>query len=421
MTPIQHVYMSLNLPIKVGIMSVDVADGSGRLKPSRSRSSARSRDLQDDDVIKLLYGKLINVSISDPSYFEWLDNLKDYTHGVHLPQWIDSSKTIADWVMVWDGSKRKWFEDLMNHLCDAEKLMTIYLSRVDSVYDELTKMSHSDTNRDIDRSNLRNLLSEAALTSGGIEFYGSIGISLLETGTVCNIDHLFHFTTMYMLTDHWLDDATINREQKLKMAVKLYRLVQNPRRVHDSPVISILTDRLVNLVRDRPLSHSILKEAFEAEMISAVVQSKGNLSADMYLKICEWKGGSMIQVIQSLCGSKPDRSGYIAGACIQLMDDMHDIDEDIADGIHTIATHIKNRYGNLDPLLFYTINLVNQLDEKHTLLKPGLMAMMMHSVSLIPYFSSELREKCVRYFPLEDEFGPRRRLYDKMKQHLSRT
>jgi gamma-glutamylcyclotransferase (GGCT)/AIG2-like uncharacterized protein YtfP len=373
------------------------------------------------EILGLLYGKLYDIEILDQSHFKRLDNMENYTHGLELTEWKESYRTIQDWVFVWNDENRGTLKDWLNKYVNVNAMIEVYLNRVNSVHTELTDLTRLSSEDHVSEFSINNLLSEAALTSGSVAFYGSIGISLMETGRICDIDHLFHFTTLYMLTDHWLDDTEIPSDEKLDMAVRLHQLVQRPKRVQDSPVLAILTDRLVRLIRDLPLSHETLKDAFNAEMLSAVIQSKEDLPAETYLKICEWKGGSMVQVMQTICGSTPDRSGYIVGACIQLVDDMHDIDEDIADGIHTIATHIKDRYGNLDSLLFYTIHLMNQLDEKHTLFKPCIMSMTMHSVSLIPYFSPELKAICKPYFPLEDNKGLRSRLYEQMKVQLTNS
>jgi hypothetical protein len=373
---------------------------------------------EDMATIGILYGKLAKIEVLDSKYWATVDSLADYTHGLNLTEWTSACETIKKWILPWTNKTRQDLYAAMSDYTRLNGMASIYIDRLNQVRAELIDFSRIGLNTTSVHTeletNLDNLMSEAALTSGSIAFYGSIGVSLFETGQVKDIDHLFYFTSLYMLTDHWLDDPKIKSQNKVAMARKLSDLVERPRLVGDHPVLAVMTDRLLKLIEAIPGSHEVLKDAFYAEMVSGMIQGQNNLSGDTYLKVCEWKGGAMLHSMQAICGVKPDRSGYILGACIQLVDDMHDIDEDIAEGIHTIATYVRKKHGNLDPLLFYTINLLEKLDAKHTIFKPFILGMTMHSVAIIPHFSAELHEYCRPYFPFDRTYDLRGVIYERI-------
>lgn len=378
-----------------------------RVSTSKSPSDSWSRSMTKDDLkmITGLYRRLDGISISSSTYFEKMNSLKNYSTGIHLEEWPVVQLMIQRWILPWTTDSRS---KLYGWICGYtdQSFISLYINRLHSIREELI------VSDDVDRVN--SLLSEAALTSGGIAFYGSIGVSLLETAKVCNVDHLFYFTSLYMLTDYWLDEPTADEKKKISTIRTLVDLIENPRRVHDSGALSIMTDRLVRLIEEIPGSYPVLKDAFYAEIVSAIIQKQSELPPEVYLKVCEWKGGAMLHSMQIICGSKPDKSGYLVGACIQLVDDMHDIDEDIAEGINTIATYIKSKYGNLDPLFFYTVHLMEDFDDKHTLFKPFILGMMMHSIAIIPHFSKELFEVCRPLFPFDRTYDLRGVIYDRM-------
>ena len=369
---------------------------------------------EDMKMITRLYSKLSNIKISDVDHFKLFDNLENYTTGVKLPQWPNVKIIIQRWILPWTEYSRSKLYTAISEYTKMNGMITLYINRLNKMREELFNLvkQQDKSNEYILKAN--NLLSEAALTSGGIAFYGSIGLSLMETYKVCNVDHLFYFTSLYMLTDYWFDDPSLKDVDKISTAKTLIDLIENPRLVKGNPVLTLMTDILLRLIKEVPNSYDILKNAFYSEIVSTMIQGQDDLPADVYLKVCEWKGGAMLNSMQVICGSKPDKSCYIVGACIQLIDDMHDIDEDMEDGINTIATHINKKYGNLDCLFFYMINLLTKLDKKHTLFKPFMLGMIMHSIAIIPHFSKELHDVCEPFFPFEKNYDLRGVIYDRM-------
>lgn len=411
----------IKFKIDLGIISSPIKNVSNlNIKSDRNWSEISREDMK---TISQLYTRLEKIKIFFPDYFDTMDKLKDYSNGVKLAQWGKVKDIIQRWILPWTNESRTKLYATISEYTKINGMINIYIDRLNGIQRELAKFIKCDkdlniqeslNNGDIDKSRINSLLSEAALTSGGIAFYGSIGVSLVETAKVCNVDHLFYFTSLYMLTDHWLDDPTMNEKTKMETARTLMKLIEDPQPVKEPPVLAVMTDCLLKLIRAVPKCYKSLKDAFYAEMVSAVVQKQANLPGSVYLKICEWKGGAMLQAMQTICGSAPDRSGYLVGACIQLVDDMHDIDEDIADGINTIATYIKDKYGNLDPLFLYTVNMLSHFDNKHTLFKPCILGMMMHSIAIIPHFSKELYDVCYPYFPFGRTYDLRGVIYDRM-------
>lgn len=401
-----YIYDESEIDMSDVISTDDRAVNIETTEPS-SKNWVSGMSKQDIKLIGDMYQRVERQKICSGDLNEMLSN-GDYTTGVKLEQWPEAKSVIDKWILPWSDDTRSDLYDWISTY-SSESFVGLYINRLNNIREELL---------DGDTSRANELLSEASLTSGGIAFYGSMGLSLLETGKVCNVDHLFYFTTLYMLTDYWLDDPKIKDRGKISTMRTLIDLIENPKRVYGQGCLSIMTDRLVKLIEEVPESYHVLKNVFYAEIASAMIQRQSNLPLDVYLKICEWKGGAMLQSMQVICGSKADPSGYLVGACIQLIDDMHDIDEDVADGIHTVATHVKSLCGNLDPLFLYTVRLMSRFDTKHTFFKPFILGMMMHSIAIIPYFSTELHNICKEFFPFDRTYDLRAVIYDRMLRVL---
>ena len=221
-------------------------------------------------------------------------------------------------------------------------------------------------------------------SSGAICFFGSIIMSLLQVGRINNIEELFTFSSCYILTDHYLDDDTISMNDKIDTIKKITKFIgdNKPQTVKpqtvksqtiDSPIIQAVADKYIKMITNIPNSNHYLKELFRAEVKTMHLQTQNNLSRDEYLYICEWKGGLTCNAIQSLIGLEITDTEYILGACIQLVDDMLDINDDIKLKINSIATYDYRKDGKLDKLLIYTVNRIDNMNRKYNFFKPILL------------------------------------------------
>lgn len=135
-----------------------------------------------------------------------------------------------------------------------------------------------------------------------------------------------------------------------------------------------------------------LKDIYYLEIKSSQVQKNTNLDRDLYLDICENKGGATVQAIEAILGLPVSHDGYQLGACIQLLDDLYDVQKDINDKIITVATHDLDKYGNLDELFCYTIIKIDNLDKRYLIFKIGLLEML---IALIATMSENFSDQLI--------------------------
>ena len=221
---------------------------------------------------------------------------------------------------------------------------------------------------------------QSAITSGAMCFFASLVMSICQLGYINNIDELFTFAACYILTDHYLDDNKILMVEKVNTIRQINKFIDAVGPVKNSisfsdnirinsPIIRVVAKNYVNMVTNIPNSEQHLREVFHAEVKTMYLQTHSELDRNTYLEICEWKGGLFCNAIQAILGLDITLAEYDLGACIQLVDDIMDIEDDIKLGINTIATHDYRTYGNLDKLVVYMVNRIDKLDRKYTAFK----------------------------------------------------
>jgi len=222
---------------------------------------------------------------------------------------------------------------------------------------------------------------DSAITSGATCFFGSLIMSICQLGYIKNIDELFTFAACYILTDHYIDDNTVPMKEKIKTINQIDTFINNitPNASDlsnennigiESEIIKVVAKNYISMINKIPSSEKHLKEMFQVEVKTMFFQTNPNLNRQDYLYISEWKGGLFCIAIQSLLELEITQAEYEIGAVIQLVDEVHDIDDDIQLGINTIATYDYKTYGNLDKLLDYIINKIDNLNSKYNLFKP---------------------------------------------------
>lgn len=255
---------------------------------------------------------------------------------------------------------------------------------------------------------------DGATSSGAVCFFGSIIMSLLQLGYVKNIDELFTFSSCYILLDHYLDDDTISLADKKEAIKQISSFINGNTSENNHEIIRTVAERYQRMVTKIPTAVEHLKALFQIEVESMHLQSNPNLTREQYLSICERKGGLTCVAIQALLELEVSSTDKILGEIIQICDDTADIEDDIAANIHTIATHDFKTKGNLDDLLIYCVDKIDELDNKYNFFKPILLLGLIFAVHInqdkytpqmleiiepfIHYNPGTTKEKIVKWF-----------------------
>lgn len=241
--------------------------------------------------------------------------------------------------------------------------------------------------------------SKSEQVSGSICFFGGVFTSLLNYGYIENIEGLFTFALCYMLIDHFLDDNTINAEEKDKCMKEIYLFMSTGEK-SDNKLINAAADRYLKLVEEVPECQEYIMKLFKSELEGAKVQSSDKLDREIYLRIAEEKGGLTAAVIGSIVGlnsEKEKKESFRLGAVIQEVDDFLDLEDDCLLSIYTLVRHDLDR-GYLDNYIKYTIEEIDSLSNVYNFFKPILLLGIILSVHDNPgCISSELNELLQNY------------------------
>ena len=257
-------------------------------------------------------------------------------------------------------------------------------------------------------SGIYELLDSNILLPGTGCFYGSLLMCLFQ-GEHINpdrLDGIFEFTIMYMLSDYYLDDVTINSTDK-KYFIDTARKVLSGKHVDipnnntkTSKFLTVLNDSYQKIIKRTPDAEIYLYEAIHAEILSMIVQKKPDLSLNLYYHISEWKGGSTVCAIQSILGLPVTNDEYELGALIQLCDDALDINDDIELNIYTAAIYEYERRSNLDEYICDVIIRIGKL-EKYNLFQPILLFSIVVAVVANDHCTPKLKELLEPYMLID--------------------
>ncbi len=173
-------------------------------------------------------------------------------------------------------------------------------------------------------------------------------------------DGLFAYSMLYPLTDNWLDDPTVLPERKRafsrRFAERLAGLVAFP---HDEREAAAF--RLVGRIegewprREFPWVYESLLAIHEGQSKSLQQQraqgARGRLDEAAILAISVEKGGSSVLADLHLVTPSPtpasERFAFGYGVFLQLLDDLQDVEDDLARAHATLFTRAAER-GPLD-------------------------------------------------------------------------
>jgi len=218
-----------------------------------------------------------------------------------------------------------------------------------------------------------------AMSSSLAFFYGCFTYILRFPNFQRQIEQIFYFDLLYLLVDHYLDDIRTTVEEKKEAIREIRKILTYPEKI---PVQYSVEDssNLINLIAQvyhrmwmhSPLIKRPILALFEAEIDGLKIQHNASLDEEAYLQIAERKGGYTMECLPAICGiTRPEeyRIAYRLGGLLQVIDDCIDVDDDQTKGFSTIATHVLQTTGNLDPLLQWMLREVEAIDPKNTLFK----------------------------------------------------
>lgn len=237
------------------------------------------------------------------------------------------------------------------------------------------------------------------ISSGAMCYFGILTLALSS-----DLNHLSpkvgQFISLYLLVDYVFDDPNVKLARKRNIITYLRDVLSNTIICigSDDPYCHLLGFFLQPMIEDNK-SRDIMLRLFNAEVDSIKIQTKGSLPRAEYLSISRKKGGLTLQAIKTILGGNATDDDYELGACIQLVDDLLDTDEDNADGIMTIATYdIKNRPdGILDSLAVELMYSINALNGVSCIFKISLLILVVHAIGRLPHFSPAMKGWIEKY------------------------
>jgi hypothetical protein len=167
---------------------------------------------------------------------------------------------------------------------------------------------------------------------------------------------LFAYSMLYPVTDNWLDDPAVSADAKRRFNERLgRRLAGLPVRPADAREAAV--GRLVERIeqefpRDRfPSVYASLLAIHEGQMRSLAQQDGSGLAEADLLDISFRKGGSSVAadlyLVTDVAQPLEERFAFGYGVCLQLLDDLQDVEADLAAGHETLFTR-ATRQGSLD-------------------------------------------------------------------------
>jgi hypothetical protein len=208
------------------------------------------------------------------------------------------------------------------------------------------------------------------LVSGCAFYYASLLFIMHYPNWASYQRGAFLLNVLYILVDHYIDSIDITQATKQQALSQMYFILGNPAAIDTIEVIDdslyTITKVYVEFIQLHPSAQGALFELFNQEATGMIVQASDRCSRETYMTIAEKKGGCTLNVLHSIVTGSTRQSNevYEIGVCMQLLDDMLDVTDDIANKINTIATHDLQHDGHLDLLWTDTMRRILMLDSK---------------------------------------------------------
>lgn len=173
---------------------------------------------------------------------------------------------------------------------------------LEKIYEGLAEIDFSSAvNAFVKRLNDVNYkFTKTEQVSGAICFYGSVFVSLLTTGKIEQIEHLFTFALCYMLVDHFLDDKNNTEEDKKIIMKELYQFIQGQE--VDNILISAARTRYCEMIAECPNVQTEIMNLFQAEWEGHKISKRKDLDREVYQDIAWRKGAGTARTIAAIIG-----------------------------------------------------------------------------------------------------------------------
>ncbi len=251
---------------------------------------------------------------------------------------------------------------------------------------------------------------------------------------------LFAYSMLYPLTDNWLDDPAVSNHAKRsfnqRLGLRLSGLPVRPADERDAAVGRLVERIEEEFPRDRfPSVYASLLAIHDGQMRSLSQRAEIGLSDVDLLEISFRKGGSSVLTDLYLVTDVPqpleERFAFGYGVFLQLLDDLQDVETDLASRHETLFTRAARR-GPLDEI---TARLAGFIDtvllrngrfdgpaftDRQDLIRRNCLALLVASVADHPArFSRRFRRHLARQWPVS--FQAYRRLRRRALARWSRT
>lgn len=231
-------------------------------------------------------------------------------------------------------------------------------------------------------------LATAAFTQIGIYLY-----SLLHASEY--VEEADAFVALYVNLDYALDG---NMKEDVKKII--IREINDYLQFGSENATNRYSVSSINLIKiiQRKCSIPTLRKCFQEEIKSSVLQRNCDEKSDLY-KICHSKSKVCIDVISEIMNIQ-ETHAFELGLCIQLFDDLFDLDIDEREGNNTYALCLKKNLGCVDEVIFTILGIVDTL--------PYISVKIFFSYAMIiysqnsPWVSEDLKKEWMKYYPFSE-------------------
>jgi hypothetical protein len=232
---------------------------------------------------------------------------------------------------------------------------------------------------------------------------------------------LFAYSMLYPVTDNWLDDPAVppgaKRSFNERLGRRLAGLAVRPSDAREAAVGQLVERIEREFPRDRfPSVYASLLAIHDGQVRSLAQQNGSGLADAHLLDISFRKGGSSVAadlyLVTDVAQPLEERFAFGFGVCLQLLDDLQDVEADLAAGHETLFTR-ATRQGPLDAsaarlgCFLDTVLLRNgrfdgpAFEDRLDLLRRNCLALLVGSVAEAPNrFSRRFRRSLERQSPV---------------------
>jgi len=250
---------------------------------------------------------------------------------------------------------------------------------------------------------------------------------------------IFAYSMLYPYTDNFVDDPLISPAEKLEFSQRFAsRLAGNqvdPKNLQEEKIYQ-LVEQIENQYdrRQYPGVYDSLLGIHQAQTESMQLFQSNSVSEEEALRICLAKGGASVLADGYLIAGNLSEAekvflfGY--GTYLQLLDDIQDVKEDLADGVMTAFSKVAQTR-HLDRMVYKTYHFGEHvlssskplLDRSElnfkALLQKSILLFFVESVAIDKqFYSQQFQDELERISPLSFSFVRSKRNFFTPKKHL---